>query len=689
MSEGHVMKRKGQEQIVNKKKSKLNDQKWKKLETGFGYEGLLSVEVLENYNADDLLLGQISNGDCDEISQELDLKSKDMTVDKLVMETESVSEKSDADFDSLNIESDEISSSDSSASEDEFVEEKHVAKISLVFDDDPFGADEFEVPVAKTETHTFSLDDESDEDDLKKPLQQFVMNNRFPGWSCKLPASMIKFTPANIQKQVFKWYEKNKRNPSQVMIAAQTGSGKTLAFLLPLVHRLNATDRFSSAIVLAPTRELVNQIFDVLSTITVQFKDWRIVKLQGGMSQEKQDRLLRNANTFNKVVIIASPGRLGDLANGLPVLTVGENETLEAKIENIEPVESRLLFKVFSYCQWLALDEYENLRGLDGIDHIGTSLRRIKTISQSNWAESFFISCASATPFLGDIKLLDIIPFKPFLCNINIRKNPNINHFHMDCMTMIQKDLAVYYLHHTYIGKTAIFMNSLDGVRRLSAVLRLLFPNKSVKTVRGDMKMSQRIKVLETFASTKNCILVASDVAARGLDIVDTECVIHYDVPRSGDTYVHRSGRTARFDRKGVAITLCLPTELTKFNQMLKKLEIKETKLIRMTPSICDHLKQRLELARMIEKQEHDKRLLNAQRKEEQEYEEALEIETAVNKEDEPKAELRRKKKQLRDMLTVNVDEINKKRGTTVITPEIFKSLKNVKDTKSFLTLIK
>ena len=630
------MKRKGQSLIV--KRQKLDDNKWKPLETGFGFEGLLSVEVLEDYTPEDF-------------TQINELK-KDAR-------------------EGIDIEATESNGN---------------TVVNDILEDNPFATDDESTESIEVNDRKELVRDGPIEVDNNKPLY----NSAFPGWCSKLPASMKHFTPSDIQKQVFRWYEKNKRTPGQVMIAAQTGSGKSLAFLLPLIHKLNNSKSFSSAIVLAPTRELVNQLFDISVSLTCQFPEFRVIKLQGGMSQEKQDRLLRNAAQFSKIILIASPGRLGDLANSLPLISVDEKNDLNAKIEEIDPLESKLLFKIFHFLDWLALDEYENLRGLDGIDHIGTTLRRIKIITNSDWSSTFYISCSSATPCeLDKMKLLDLIPFKPFLCNINIKKNPNIRHFHMDCMTMVQKDLAVYYLHHTYTGKTAIFMNSLDGVRRLSAVLRLLFPNKTIKTVRGDMKMANRMQVLEAFASTKNCILVASDVAARGLDIVDTECVIHYDVPFSQDTYVHRSGRTARYERQGVAITLCLPTELKKFNSMLKKLDIPPSKLIRMEPSICDHLKQRLELSREIEKEEHDKRLLNAQTKEEQGYEEALDIEIVKNADIGSKAELRRKKKQLKELLTVNVDEINRKRGTTVITPSMFKSFTSTKESKSFLTLIK
>ena len=620
-------------QVQPQKKRKLNSKKWKAIDTGFGFEGLLSLEVLEDYSDTDLKEEEDTTNNSENVNYSGNVELDDVP-DVLV---------------------------DNPFEEDMF--EPMILNESI-FDDDPFGQ--------------------------VQSTSKFAPNSSFPGWCCPLPSSMVDFTPSSIQQQSFKWYERNKRTPGQVLIAAQTGSGKTLAFVLPLVHRLLTVKGEASAIVLAPTRELVNQLTAIVSSVVSQFDGWKVIKLQGGISQDKQERQLGNASDFKKLIIIASPGRLGDLSQSLPLLT-NENSDIDSQIDRITMPEVKTLFKLFYYCEWLALDEYENLKGLDGIDHIGATLRRVKLInSQSTpWHMQFYTSCSSATPSAVDsTQLLDIIPFQPHICNIDCKKNPNIHHLHMDCSTMIQKDLATYYLLHKYTGKSAIFMNSLDGVRRLSAVLRLLFPQKSVKTLRGDMKMATRLQVVETFLKTKNCILVASDVAARGLDIVDTECVIHYDIPKDNDIYVHRSGRTARYERKGIAIALCSPDDIKKYTRMTKQMAIK-SKLLRMEPSTCDYLTKRLNLAREIEKDEHDKRKSSAQMRQAVEMERALDLET-----DKPilinnKSDIKRKKKLLNQELNVNIDQMNRKRGTTVITPDMYDSFSNTSSVQSFLTLAK
>eukprot|EP00834_Sanchytrium_tribonematis_P007146 NODE_607_length_5446_cov_0.832055.p1 type:complete len:588 gc:universal NODE_607_length_5446_cov_0.832055:3800-2037(-) len=584
------------------KRQKLDDLNWKPVETGFGYEGLLSLEVVENYSP-----AHLENSDSQSVSSVGDDKNP----------------------------------------------------TNYIFDDDPFAEDINQVLLGK-----------------------WQLNHSFPGWCCPLPQNMLNFEPSEIQKQVFKWYSKNKRSPCHLLIGAQTGSGKTLSFLLPMIHRLTSQIGFKSALILAPTRELVNQITTILKELTAQYDNWSVVKIQGGMSQDKQDRMLANALRSEKVVLVSSPGRLGELSESLPVISVDE-------IDKIEEGEIKLLYKVYLNCEWLILDEFEKLKGLEGIDKIGLALRRVKTSSDtSNWSKSFFISCASATPNLESKLILGTVPFNPSICTINMKKNSNISHFHMDCVTLVEKDLSLYYLSHTYLGKTAVFLNSLDGVRRLAGTLRLLLPDRSIKTIRGDMKMGQRLKVLQDFKSIPNCILIASDVAARGLDIEDTECVVHYDIPRDVDIFIHRSGRTARYDRKGVSIALSMPEEFQKYRTFLKAVEISNSKLLSLENSICSHLKPRLLLAKQIEKADHEKRIKNANLSQQMKYDDQfgdeLEFEKVAGK-----AVGRNMKKQLKDLLSFNIDTANRKKGTTVISPSMFKTFNSGLDSNSFLSLIK
>jgi ATP-dependent RNA helicase DDX24/MAK5 len=149
-----------------------------------------------------------------------------------------------------------------------------------------------------------------------------------------------------------------------------------------------------------------------------------------------------------------------------------------------------------------------------------------------------------------------------------------------------------------------VFVNSIDAARRLIPVLRNL--KIQVFGLHAQMQQRQRLKNIDRFKTTDNSILVASDVAARGLDIPLVEHVVHYQVPRSGDIYVHRSGRTARAGREGVSVLLVSPQELTAYKKLCQVLN--KSSAIQAFPvdhSILVHMKNRVQLAREIDQDEH------------------------------------------------------------------------------------
>ena len=124
----------------------------------------------------------------------------------------------------------------------------------------------------------------------------------------------------------------------------------------------------------------------------------------------------------------------------------------------------------------------------------------------------------------------------------------------------------LYYLLCRYPARTIVFVNSIDAIRRLVPILTLL----QVKAIglHAEMQQKQRLSHLEKFKSTPNSVLIASDVAARGLDIPNVNQVIHYQVPRAADIYIHRSGRTARAESEGASIILCGAEEVESFKKI-------------------------------------------------------------------------------------------------------------------------
>jgi ATP-dependent RNA helicase DDX24/MAK5 len=123
-----------------------------------------------------------------------------------------------------------------------------------------------------------------------------------------------------------------------------------------------------------------------------------------------------------------------------------------------------------------------------------------------------------------------------------------------------------------YTGRTIVFLSSISALRRLSPMLSLVLPQTTVLTLHSEMQQRSRLKSLDRFRSSSNSVLLSTDVAARGLDIPKVDHVIHYQVPRSSDCYVHRSGRTARAGKGGVALALIAPDELKTWRSLMKSL---------------------------------------------------------------------------------------------------------------------
>lgn len=175
----------------------------------------------------------------------------------------------------------------------------------------------------------------------------------------------------------------------------------------------------------------------------------------------------------------------------------------------------------------------------------------------------------------------------------------------------MERDLMLYYFVSVFPGTTLVFTNSIDSVKRLTPTLN----NLGILTVsiHSSMIQKQRLRALERFAKNseiaakenKSSVLIASDVAARGLDIPGIQHVVHYHLPRTADAYVHRSGRTARAGSEGVSVILCSPQEasgpLRNLRRVISKKErVEDIKALPIDVDILDQLKERLDLAAKI-----------------------------------------------------------------------------------------
>jgi len=166
------------------------------------------------------------------------------------------------------------------------------------------------------------------------------------------------------------------------------------------------------------------------------------------------------------------------------------------------------------------------------------------------------------------------------------------------------KDIYLYYFAMKYSGRTLVFANSIDCVRRLTNLFRYL--KRTPLHLHANMDQKQRLKNLEKFNAEENSLLIASDVASRGLDIPGVMHVIHYQSPRSAEIYVHRSGRTARSNKEGLSVMLISPDEINLYRKIVQT--CKQGSDLRDYPIDLDYLdecKTRVNLARKVDKLEH------------------------------------------------------------------------------------
>jgi ATP-dependent RNA helicase RhlE len=311
-----------------------------------------------------------------------------------------------------------------------------------------------------------------------------------------------------------------------VMGAAQTGTGKTAGFALPIIHRLLPLASSSAsparhpvrALMLAPTRELADQIYNNVAAYA-KHTPLRCAVVFGGVDMKPQTAALRNGCE----ILIATPGRLLD--------------HVEQRTTNLSQV------------QILVLDEADRMLDMGFLPDI----QRIINLLNKDRQNLMF----SAT-FSGEIrKLAESFLQSPQLIEV-ARRNAlaeNITQTVFRVQSPEHKRAAVAKLVRDHaLSQVIVFSNTKIGASRLARQLEKDGLNASA--IHGDKTQQERLKTLEDFKQGKVVVLVATDVAARGLDIAELPAVINYDLPYSPEDYVHRIGRTGRAGASGIAWSL-------------------------------------------------------------------------------------------------------------------------------------
>jgi ATP-dependent RNA helicase RhlE len=306
-----------------------------------------------------------------------------------------------------------------------------------------------------------------------------------------------------------------------IMASAETGSGKTLAFLLPIIQRLSGPG-LTRALVLAPTRELALQI-EATAKIYGRTAGLRTVAVVGGESLPRQIKALRTGVD----ILVATPGRLNDL--------------IERGSVPLKAIEV------------LVLDEADRMLDMGFLPQVRRIVKHIPTKRQTMLLTA---TLSREVERLAQELLTNY-------ARVEATRSANT------VATLTQKAFAV--LSHAktpmllallrqHAGETfLVFTQTRRGADR---VARILTANKhEVVTLHSDRTQSQRNTALDSFRSGRVRVLVATDVAARGIDVDDISFVVNYEVPATADDYIHRVGRTARAGRDGAALTLVSPEE--------------------------------------------------------------------------------------------------------------------------------
>jgi superfamily II DNA/RNA helicase len=315
---------------------------------------------------------------------------------------------------------------------------------------------------------------------------------------------------------------------------AKTGSGKTLAFGLPVLMRApKGGPGRPRALILVPTRELAVQVGDVLRPLAAGV-DRRVVVVYGGADIDRQVKKLRKGAD----VVVATPGRLIDLG-----------ERGEVSLEDVEVV---------------VLDEADRMADMGFLPQVDWLLRRIAGPHQT--------MLFSAT-LDGDVDRLVRRHLRDPVRHEVASETTTVDSMEHRFLQVHQMDkVKVTAAICRGAGKVLVFVRTKRGADRL--VEQLNREGVRAAAIHGDLRQTSREKALEQFTSGRLPVLVATDVAARGLDIEDVEVVVHYDPPEDHKAYLHRSGRTARAGGTGVVATLVLWDQILEVERIQKRLAL-------------------------------------------------------------------------------------------------------------------
>ena len=300
-----------------------------------------------------------------------------------------------------------------------------------------------------------------------------------------------------------------------VIAKAPTGTGKTFAFGIPMIEHVDPENPEVQGLILVPTRELAIQIGDELRGLLTYYKGIRVAVLYGGAGIVGQAKQLEK----KPQIVVATPGRLMDHYNRKNI-----------RLDKIKTV---------------VLDEADRMLDMGFFKDVTKIIEKVKnrknlglfsaTISQEVMTVSWM--------YQRDEVEITVEPKK--------EDRPDIDQYSITCTPLEKAETTLRLIRSQGYERVMIFCNTKHMCQRLSDEFQRA--GADCDCIHGDIRQSQREKTMQRYRDGKLAVLIATDVASRGIDVDDVDCVVNYDVPEENEYYVHRIGRTGRAKRKGVA----------------------------------------------------------------------------------------------------------------------------------------
>jgi len=347
---------------------------------------------------------------------------------------------------------------------------------------------------------------------------------------------LLKATP--IQAKLIPMVSKG----ANVVASAKTGSGKTLAFLLPAIDKMLTHPtkyHYPKLFVLAPTKELASQIYSVAWDYTKGF-DIRVALLQGGSNRQKEKEYLKKGVD----IVIATPQRA--------------KEHIDSKDFDIKSVKT------------FVVDEADMAFDMGFVGYIEELLTKLSPKSQK------LIVSATITPRVVKLAKSYIKPLRKVEVDASNKVANTVTHYLYPVLKSKKEQLLSWMISNNNYGKVLLFVRKKEIADALEEKLKEW--DYKVGVLHGEKLHNERRKALNDFKNDKLDILIATDIAARGLDIANLDIVINYDIPHVKQDFIHRVGRTGRAGKEGLAITLVSLDEIEQLKDLYKLLgeKIKE-----------------------------------------------------------------------------------------------------------------